>query len=84
LLGDVHGGDGVLANGLLVASLSSGVALAHDLAHAQLRQLFGQGVFLVEQPRSSAVLSCRKLVTTSFKSSLQMRVASGVSGWPGR
>ena len=49
LLGDVHGGNGVLADCFLVFAAQLRVALAHDFSHAQLRQLFGQGVFLVKQ-----------------------------------
>ena len=49
LLGDVHGGNGVLADCFLVFAAQLRVAIAHNFSHAQLRQLFGQGVFLVKQ-----------------------------------
>ena len=49
LLGDVHGGNGVLADCFLVFAAQLRVAIAHDFSHAQLRQLFRQGVFLVKQ-----------------------------------
>ena len=40
----------------------------------------GKVFSLSNSPRSSTVFSCKKLVTTSFKSSLQIRVASGLCG----
>lgn len=70
-LGNVHGGDGFLVN-----VTQAGVTLAHDLAQAQLGQLFRQGAFLVELAalKGGFVLQEAGVVTTSFKSSLQMRV----------
>ena len=40
----------MLPDSLLVSVGQLRVALAHNFAHAQLRQLFRQGVFFIEQP----------------------------------
>ena len=74
---EVQRRDSVLANGLLIGFAEVGVALADDLAHAQLRQFLGHSVPRVEQPSFQVVLSCTKAVMTSFKSSRQTRLASG-------
>ena len=48
LLRDVERGDGVLAHSLLIGLRQFGIALAHDRAHAHLRQFLRHG-FPVEQ-----------------------------------
>ena len=70
-------GDGVLADRLLIRLAQLRVALAHDLAHAHLGQFLGHVFSVSNMPRSSAGLSWMKAVMTSFRSSRQMRLASG-------
>ncbi|MNT14054.1 hypothetical protein D3C72_1490440 [compost metagenome] len=60
LLCDVHGGNRVLTDGLLISIAQLGITLTHDLAHAQLGQFLRQRVLFVEQAAFKRCLVLQK------------------------
>jgi hypothetical protein len=72
LLGQVEGGDGVLAHGLLIFRVQFGYLSLMILPMRTWVSSSGTSSSS-NRPRSMVVLSCTKVAITSFRSSWQMR-----------